>query len=72
MMPASSQFNLAAAEQAAKNGELESFVLTYLEGPGDNLAFADGIRLERRWWRGPFSIVNGYPNLPLFGEFRTL
>lgn len=47
------EFNLTTATQAAEQGQLESWVLTYLEGPGNNQPFADGLRLEQRWWHGP-------------------
>ncbi len=46
-------FDLASATDAQANGVLERWVHCYLEGPGQNAAFADGLRLEPRRWRGP-------------------
>ena len=50
-----SAFDLAAARAAAEGGEasLEAWVDAYLRGPGDNVAFADGLAREPRRWRGP-------------------
>jgi hypothetical protein len=46
-------FDLDSARRAAAANELQSWVVTYLRGPGNNDAFADGLELRKRYWRGP-------------------
>ena len=46
-------FNLASARAAAESGALESWVHAYLNGPGRNAAFSEGLALQPRYWRGP-------------------
>ena len=48
--------DLAAAQIAAGNGDLESWVHRYLNGPGNNSTFSEGLAREDRFWRGPFEI----------------
>jgi hypothetical protein len=52
-----SAFNLASAQQAAAAGQIEAWVHRYLTGgPWANPALSDGLRLQRRWWRGPVAL----------------
>jgi hypothetical protein len=48
--------DLASALTAAENGALEAWVHSYLNGPGKNSAFSEGLALEQRFWRGPLRI----------------
>ena len=47
--------DLASARGIADSGTLEAWVHPYLDGPGKNAAFADGLAREQRFWRGPLS-----------------
>ena len=44
------------AMEAAEQSQLESWILTYLEGPANNRPFADGWRREQRYWHGPLEL----------------
>jgi hypothetical protein len=50
------EFDLAAAQSAVEQGCLEDWVHQYLNGPGRNVAFSHGLRLEPRRWRGPVEV----------------
>lgn len=50
------QFTLKTAQQAKEQGELELWVHTYLMGPANNVPFVDGLKREKRYWRGPLEI----------------
>jgi hypothetical protein len=47
------QYDLDSAREAAGANSLETWVHDYLQGPGRNQAFSDGLRLRQRYWRGP-------------------
>ena len=51
--------DLASARTAAANGALEAWVHSYLNGPGRNSAFSEGLAVEQRFWRGPLRIELG-------------
>jgi hypothetical protein len=51
-----SKFDLQSARSAAEAGDLEAWVHRYLNGPGRNPAFSDGLAREERYWRGPLSL----------------
>ena len=48
--------DLGSARTAADRGTLEAWVHRYLNGPGKNAAFSEGLALEQRFWRGPLRI----------------
>ena len=48
--------DLESARTAADRGTLEAWVHRYLNGPGKNAAFSEGLALEQRFWRGPLRI----------------
>lgn len=52
-------FGLKSAQLAASANELHRWVITYLRGPGNNSAFADGLERRIRHWRGPELIPLG-------------
>lgn len=50
-------FDLACAQSAAANGEIQAWVQSYLRtGAWANTALADGLLLEQRWWAGPIEL----------------
>lgn len=46
-------FSVDEAKAFAARGDIESWVHKFLLGPGNNKELSDGLKLERRWWRGP-------------------
>ena len=50
------EFILKTAQQAALEGRLEPWVIDYLKGPANNIAFAEGLKKEQRYWRGPLEV----------------
>jgi len=50
------QFTLETAQQAKEQGRLEPWVHAYLMGSGNNVPFADGLKREKRYWRGPLEV----------------
>ncbi len=51
-------FDLPAAQKLAREGKIEEWVHRYLlAGPWANPAFAVGLKLEKRWWRGPVEVA---------------
>ena len=50
------RFDLASAHSAAANEQIEEWVHAYLNGPGRNPAFSEGLRRRRRLWRGPLPV----------------
>ncbi len=50
-------WSAAAALDAARDESLEAWIHAYLRtGPWANKGLSDGLRLARRWWRGPVEI----------------
>ena len=50
-------FNVASAQQAAQIGKLEEWVHAYLNtGHWANPALSEGLKLQKRWWRGPLEL----------------
>jgi hypothetical protein len=50
-------FTLAGTQQAAVVRQIEAWVHAYLAaGPWANPGLSAGLRLERRWWRGPVAL----------------
>ena len=49
-------FDLSSATAAASRNGIEDWVHDYLNGPGRNAAFSDGLRLRRRFWQGPILV----------------
>ena len=48
-------FSTRAALAYTRQGRLEEWIHAYLlGGPWANRGLADGLRLQERWWRGPF------------------
>jgi hypothetical protein len=50
------RFDLASALSAAANDQIEDWVHAYLNGPGRNPVFSEGLRRRRRFWRGPLPV----------------
>ena len=54
------QFNLETALQAKADleveNELELWVINYLNGPANNTPFAEGLKQQKRYWRGPLEV----------------
>lgn len=50
-------FSVTSALEAAAGGRLEDWLHAYLTG-GDwaNPALSDGLKLQKRWWRGPLKL----------------
>ena len=50
-------FNTPTAIQFAKEGNIETWVHTYLNsGDWANPAFSEGLKLQKRWWHGPIEL----------------
>jgi hypothetical protein len=50
-------FNVQSARIHAQQNNLEAWVYTYLVArPWANHGLSDGLKKERRWWRGPFEV----------------
>lgn len=49
-------YDVASAKAAALQGRTEEWVHAYLNGPGRNTAFSQGLRLRQRFWRGPIEV----------------
>ena len=48
------QFNVAAAQQYAREGKIEEWVHIYLNADDwANVPFSEGLKLQQRWWNGP-------------------
>lgn len=53
-------FDLISARRAAEAGAIEAWVYLYLAGgPWANPGLSEGLRRERRWWRGPLAVPCG-------------
>ena len=51
------RFDLPAAQKYAREGKIEDWVHAYLtSGYWANPAFAEGLKLQRRWWIGPVEL----------------
>lgn len=50
-------FTLETALAQRDQGTFEQWVDDYLRGPGNNVALADGLLRERRWWYGPEEVL---------------
>ena len=49
-------FTLKGAMDYAKKGLIEAWVHGFLNGPGHNRAFSDGLKLHRRYFVGPIPV----------------
>lgn len=52
----SERFTVHSARAAGVEGDLEAWTHKYLNGPGGNPGFSEGLWLQRRWWRGPLKV----------------
>jgi hypothetical protein len=52
------QFNLETARRFAQAGRIEEWIHAYLgAGAWANAGLSDGLKLQRRWWRGPCEML---------------
>jgi hypothetical protein len=50
-------FDVTSALEYAEQGRLEDWIHAYLTGgPWANLGLSYGLKLQRRWWRGPLEL----------------
>lgn len=49
-------FNVDEAIEFGKRGEIEEWVHLFLNSVGDNRAFSEGLKLQKRYWIGPLLI----------------
>lgn len=50
------QFTLSEAQEYSRQGRIEQWVHAYLDGPGRNPAFTEGLKRAPRWWIGPVEV----------------
>ena len=51
------EFNLASAREFAENGRSEEWIHAYLTtGNWANSGLSDGLKLQKRYWRGPLKL----------------
>lgn len=49
-------FTVNEALEFASRGDIEEWVHLFLNSVGDNKPFSDGLKLQKRYWLGPFHI----------------
>lgn len=51
------EFTLEGALRHRERETWPQWVDAFLRGPGNNVPLANGLKLDRRWWRGPEQIL---------------
>jgi hypothetical protein len=54
------EFDTRSAQRFAREGRIEEWIHKYLmAGPGTNPEFSLGLKMQKRWWKGPVEVPIG-------------